>query len=174
MLLWISKSPTAFSTGAQGERPSFQLVHQAESWTECNHFSFIRFVLLRNLDQYSGTSVFRRDRTRSILIRSLLIGARNRISDFASEVRPNLLHSQSGPLVAKSGSIQLYLPVSYLSIVFRTNRTRRYTCSIMQGFNKYYPPDYDSRETSTLNSYRGVHALGVRAKHIDKGILTVR
>ncbi|KAG7528987.1 hypothetical protein FFLO_05845 [Filobasidium floriforme] len=44
----------------------------------------------------------------------------------------------------------------------------------MQGFNKYYPPDYDSRETSTLNSYRGVHALGVRAKHIDKGILIVR
>ncbi|KAH8079854.1 nuclear mRNA splicing, via spliceosome-related protein [Filobasidium floriforme] len=44
----------------------------------------------------------------------------------------------------------------------------------MQGFNKYYPPDYDSRETSTLNSYRGVHALGVRAKHIDKGILVVR
>lgn len=44
----------------------------------------------------------------------------------------------------------------------------------MQGFNKYYPPDYDSRETSTLNSYRGVHALGVRAKDIDKGILVVR
>lgn len=44
----------------------------------------------------------------------------------------------------------------------------------MQGFNKYYPPDYDSRQTSSLNQYRGVHALGVRAKDIDKGILVVR
>jgi hypothetical protein len=34
----------------------------------------------------------------------------------------------------------------------------------MQGFNKYYPPDFDPRQTQTLNGYRGVHALGKRAK----------
>ena len=44
----------------------------------------------------------------------------------------------------------------------------------MQGFNKYYPPDFDPQKTQTLNDYRGVHALGKRAKDIDKGILVVR
>ncbi len=44
----------------------------------------------------------------------------------------------------------------------------------MQGFNKYYPPDFDPRQTQTLNDYRGVHALGKRAKDVDKGILVVR
>ncbi|KAJ9112562.1 hypothetical protein QFC19_000579 [Naganishia cerealis] len=44
----------------------------------------------------------------------------------------------------------------------------------MQGFNKYFPPDFDPRKTETLNEYRGVHALGKRAKDIDKGILVVR
>ncbi len=44
----------------------------------------------------------------------------------------------------------------------------------MQGFNKYYPPDYDPKTAPTLNAYRGIHALGARAKDIDKGILVVR
>lgn len=44
----------------------------------------------------------------------------------------------------------------------------------MQGFNKYYPSDFDPRQTQTLNGYRGVHALGKRAKDIDKGVLVVR
>lgn len=44
----------------------------------------------------------------------------------------------------------------------------------MQGFNKYYPPDYDPKTAPTLNAYRGVHALGARAKDVDKGILVVR
>ncbi|WWC73770.1 uncharacterized protein I206_107742 [Kwoniella pini CBS 10737] len=45
----------------------------------------------------------------------------------------------------------------------------------MQGLNRYIPPDYDPRQNSTLNSHQGKkHALGVRAKDIDKGILVVR
>ncbi|KAH8831301.1 DUF572-domain-containing protein [Flagelloscypha sp. PMI_526] len=43
----------------------------------------------------------------------------------------------------------------------------------MQGFNKYYPPDYEPHHGS-LNSYRGKHALGSRAHKIDQGILVVR
>ncbi|EJD49676.1 DUF572-domain-containing protein, partial [Auricularia subglabra TFB-10046 SS5] len=42
------------------------------------------------------------------------------------------------------------------------------------GFNKYYPPDYDGEKHGSLNSYRGKHALGVRARKIDQGILIVR
>ncbi|GAA5865344.1 hypothetical protein JCM8547_005061 [Rhodosporidiobolus lusitaniae] len=44
----------------------------------------------------------------------------------------------------------------------------------MQGFNKYYPPDYDPEKHSSLNSYHGKHALGDRARKIDEGILVVR
>jgi len=41
--------------------------------------------------------------------------------------------------------------------------------------HRYIPPDYDPRETSTLNKAAGKkHALGNRAKDIDKGILIVR
>ncbi|KAI0749894.1 DUF572-domain-containing protein [Daedaleopsis nitida] len=44
----------------------------------------------------------------------------------------------------------------------------------MQGFNKYYPPDYDPEKHSSLNAYRGKHALGDRARKIDQGVLIVR
>ncbi|KAG8748157.1 hypothetical protein FRC10_008890 [Ceratobasidium sp. 414] len=44
----------------------------------------------------------------------------------------------------------------------------------MQGFNKYYPPDYDGEKHKSLNSYRGKHALGDRARKIDQGILVTR
>ncbi|KAL4066755.1 CWC16 protein [Scleroderma yunnanense] len=44
----------------------------------------------------------------------------------------------------------------------------------MQGFNKYYPPDYDGEKHKSLNSYRGKHALGDRARKLDKGILITR
>jgi hypothetical protein len=45
----------------------------------------------------------------------------------------------------------------------------------MQGFNRYIPPDYDPKKNSTLNSHQGKkHALGARAKDIDKGVLVVR
>ncbi|KAM5544580.1 hypothetical protein V8D89_001478 [Ganoderma adspersum] len=44
----------------------------------------------------------------------------------------------------------------------------------MQGFNKYYPPDYDPEKHSSLNAYRGKHALGDRARKIGEGILIVR
>ncbi|KIM84404.1 hypothetical protein PILCRDRAFT_818768 [Piloderma croceum F 1598] len=44
----------------------------------------------------------------------------------------------------------------------------------MQGFNKYYPPDYDDAKHGSLNSYRGKHALGDRARKIDQGILITR
>jgi len=44
----------------------------------------------------------------------------------------------------------------------------------MQGFNKYYPPDYDGEKHKSLNAYRGKHALGDRARKIDKGILITR
>jgi coiled-coil domain-containing protein 130 len=41
--------------------------------------------------------------------------------------------------------------------------------------NRYVPPDYDPKTTSTLNKAAGKkHALGNRAKDIDKGILIVR
>jgi hypothetical protein len=41
--------------------------------------------------------------------------------------------------------------------------------------NRYIPPDYNPKETSTLNKAAGKkHALGNRAKDIDKGILIVR
>ncbi|KAK2463471.1 hypothetical protein APHAL10511_004557 [Amanita phalloides] len=43
----------------------------------------------------------------------------------------------------------------------------------MQGFNKYYPPDYDPSHGS-LNKYRGKHALGDRARKLDQGVLIVR
>ncbi|EJD06619.1 DUF572-domain-containing protein [Fomitiporia mediterranea MF3/22] len=44
----------------------------------------------------------------------------------------------------------------------------------MQGFNKYYPPDYDPSKHTSLNAYRGKHALGDRARKLDKGILITR
>ncbi|ORY86687.1 CWC16 protein [Leucosporidium creatinivorum] len=44
----------------------------------------------------------------------------------------------------------------------------------MQGFNKYHPPDYDPAKHSSLNAYHGKHALGDRARKLDKGILIVR
>ncbi|PSS05495.1 hypothetical protein PHLCEN_2v3777 [Hermanssonia centrifuga] len=44
----------------------------------------------------------------------------------------------------------------------------------MQGFNKYYPPDYDGEKHGSLNSYRGKHALGDRARKLDQGILVTR
>ncbi|EJU04850.1 DUF572-domain-containing protein, partial [Dacryopinax primogenitus] len=44
----------------------------------------------------------------------------------------------------------------------------------MQGFNKYYPPDYDPEKHKNLNAYHGKHALGDRARKIDKGILVTR
>ncbi|KAF8807083.1 DUF572-domain-containing protein [Phlegmacium glaucopus] len=43
----------------------------------------------------------------------------------------------------------------------------------MQGFNKYYPPDYDPSQGS-LNTVRGKHALGDRARKLDQGILITR
>ncbi|KDE04405.1 hypothetical protein MVLG_05195 [Microbotryum lychnidis-dioicae p1A1 Lamole] len=43
----------------------------------------------------------------------------------------------------------------------------------MQGFNKYYPPDYVP-EQGSLNKVHGKHALGDRARKLDKGILIVR
>ncbi|KAL8277203.1 hypothetical protein RQP46_010376 [Phenoliferia psychrophenolica] len=43
----------------------------------------------------------------------------------------------------------------------------------MQGFNKYYPPDWVP-ESGSLNAYNGKHALGDRARKLDKGILIVR
>lgn len=43
----------------------------------------------------------------------------------------------------------------------------------MQGYNKYYPPDYDG--TKSLNELAGKgHGLGNRASKIKQGILTVR
>lgn len=43
----------------------------------------------------------------------------------------------------------------------------------MQGFNKYYPPDYDGK--TSVNKLAGKHhALGSRANKIKEGILTVR
>ncbi|KAL0954743.1 hypothetical protein HGRIS_003695 [Hohenbuehelia grisea] len=42
------------------------------------------------------------------------------------------------------------------------------------GFNKYYPPDYEPDKHKSLNSYRGKHALGDRARKIDQGILITR
>ncbi|CCM07055.1 uncharacterized protein FIBRA_09377 [Fibroporia radiculosa] len=45
---------------------------------------------------------------------------------------------------------------------------------ICAGFNKYYPPDYDGTKHGSLNTYRGKHALGDRARKIDQGILIVR
>ncbi|TFY80488.1 hypothetical protein EWM64_g3524 [Hericium alpestre] len=44
----------------------------------------------------------------------------------------------------------------------------------MQGFNKYYPPDYDGGKHKSLNAYRGKHALGDRARKIGEGILITR
>ncbi|KAJ3775775.1 DUF572-domain-containing protein [Lentinula raphanica] len=44
----------------------------------------------------------------------------------------------------------------------------------MQGFNKYYPPDYDGEKHGSLNAYRGKHALGDRARKLDQGILITR
>ncbi|KIY69071.1 DUF572-domain-containing protein [Cylindrobasidium torrendii FP15055 ss-10] len=44
----------------------------------------------------------------------------------------------------------------------------------MQGFNKYYPPDFDGEKHGSLNSYRGKHALGDRARKLDQGILITR
>ncbi|KAF7312158.1 Inositol polyphosphate phosphatase [Mycena indigotica] len=48
--------------------------------------------------------------------------------------------------------------------------------SSMQGFNKYYPPDFfdNIEKHSSLNSYRGKHALGDRARKLDQGILITR
>ncbi|KAF7375043.1 hypothetical protein MSAN_00390400 [Mycena sanguinolenta] len=46
----------------------------------------------------------------------------------------------------------------------------------MQGFNKYYPPDFfdNVEKHGSLNSYRGKHALGDRARKLDQGILITR
>ncbi|KAF8339982.1 uncharacterized protein EI90DRAFT_3243071 [Cantharellus anzutake] len=41
-------------------------------------------------------------------------------------------------------------------------------------FNRYYPPDFDPQKHGTLNEYHGKHALGDRARKIDKGVLIVR
>lgn len=43
----------------------------------------------------------------------------------------------------------------------------------MQGFNKYYPPEWDPSKGG-LNKFQGKHALGDRARKLDKGILIVR
>ncbi|KAM0750955.1 DUF572-domain-containing protein [Meredithblackwellia eburnea MCA 4105] len=43
----------------------------------------------------------------------------------------------------------------------------------MQGFNKYYPPDWEP-DRGSLNKFHGKHALGDRARKLDKGILIVR
>ena len=41
--------------------------------------------------------------------------------------------------------------------------------------HRYIPPDFDPRKSSTLNAHQGKkHALGKRAKDIDKGVLVVR
>lgn len=37
----------------------------------------------------------------------------------------------------------------------------------MQGFNKYYAPDFDPNKTSSLNAYHGKHALGDRARKVS-------
>lgn len=43
----------------------------------------------------------------------------------------------------------------------------------MQGYNRYYPPDYDGKRT--LNQLAGKsHALGKRARKLSEGILVVR
>lgn len=39
---------------------------------------------------------------------------------------------------------------------------------------QYYPPSYDPKEHTSLNSLHGKHALGDRARKLDKGILIVR
>jgi coiled-coil domain-containing protein 130 len=44
----------------------------------------------------------------------------------------------------------------------------------MQGFNKYYPPDYEPDKHKSLNAYHGKHALGDRARKLDQGILITR
>ncbi|EGG01690.1 uncharacterized protein MELLADRAFT_27155, partial [Melampsora larici-populina 98AG31] len=44
----------------------------------------------------------------------------------------------------------------------------------MQGFNRYFPPDFDPKKHDTLNNYHGKHALGDRARKIDQGILITR
>lgn len=44
----------------------------------------------------------------------------------------------------------------------------------MQGFNRYFPPDFDPKTHDTLNNYHGKHALGDRARKLDKGILITR
>jgi len=46
----------------------------------------------------------------------------------------------------------------------------------MQGFNKYYPPDFfdNVEKHGSLNAYRGKHALGDRARKLDQGILITR
>ncbi|KAJ6544833.1 DUF572-domain-containing protein [Mycena vulgaris] len=46
----------------------------------------------------------------------------------------------------------------------------------MQGFNKYYPPDFfdNVEKNGSLNAYRGKHALGDRARKLDQGILITR
>lgn len=48
------------------------------------------------------------------------------------------------------------------------------TPAAMQGFNKYYPPDYDGAKHKSLNAYRGKHALGDRARKLDQGVLITR
>ncbi|KAK9467388.1 CWC16 protein [Lipomyces arxii] len=42
----------------------------------------------------------------------------------------------------------------------------------MQGYNKYYPPDYDGK--TSLNKLAGTHSLGKRARKLDQGILVTR
>lgn len=43
----------------------------------------------------------------------------------------------------------------------------------MQGYNKYYPPDYDGKKSLNQLAGKG-HGLGNRANKIKQGILTVR
>ncbi|KAK9376921.1 CWC16 protein [Lipomyces chichibuensis] len=42
----------------------------------------------------------------------------------------------------------------------------------MQGYNKYYPPEYDGK--SSLNKLAGKHSLGNRARKLNQHILIVR
>lgn len=46
---------------------------------------------------------------------------------------------------------------------------------LTSAYTSYIPPDFDPKQHRTLNNYQGKkHALGNRAKDIDKGILVVR
>merc|ERR1711939_114592 len=59
-------------------------------------------------------------------------------------------------------------------LLARWSQTGHQSPHKMQGFNRYYPPDFDPKKTSTLNKLAGKHALGDRARKLDKGILITR